>query len=464
MHDLPAGCLPLQLTLPSPPPAPPQEPVAGLAAVPLLPGTRLLPGSSPPGPVSLAWSVVLDYRERCRLTYRVGTTTCEHVADCASHNDRHYLPLPPGAGPACPVEIVATDGPPLWVATAPGVAPCLVPDGPPADPLAAFLHILEHNCRGQFGWMGGCVLEAFAALAPHDPARWQRAWAHWLAPYLRPDGLRFQDRQGAPVTNELAHLELTLPFASLLRHLPSHPANALAERFWRAHQPLPGIIQDGRFTSAEANYTVAYPLMVLATQRGDEALRELAIRQLRYRRIRLAVDGRVYARNPRVDPAFPNWCRGVTWYLLGLVQTLLASGTPTAWPDLAEHLAERADWLARLQLPSGLWPNFLDEPALPPDTSGSAGLATVLLLATQHGLAGADYRAAARRCWDGLLPCLHADGWLGGCAPDNKRGEAVQRQPGRTTTIFAMGLAGQLAGHLASAGLLCLSPTPPPHA
>ena len=74
--------------------------------------------------------------------------------------------------------------------------------------------------------------------------------------------------------------------------------------------------------------------------------------------------------------------------------------------DLIIYLQRFAQWAIALQRPDGLWSVFADEPALTPDTAGSAGIAAALALGAKHGWLDDQAKAAARKTLAGLQPHL----------------------------------------------------------
>lgn len=422
-----------------------QSPLAGRQAVPLSPGTRLYWAAD----TQTRWlsaGLARDYRESCTAhLHRSDGQTFVWDADFGSHAQRLHLAVPPGV---THVEVSAVEGAAaLWVLHDPaadsGASLNLQPVPAEGDGAVAFKQRLAESGIAQFGWMLGCVLEACEALAAVDnDYDWAAARTRYLAPYLTDDGFRYQDPRGRLRHNVFASIETSLPMATIARRYPDHPALDAAQSFWLAHQQTDGLIIDGQTISTEGCYTVAYPMLQLALLRGDAALRETALAQLTLRRQALRTRDAVYLRSGPQGRTYRNWTRGIAWFLLGYANVLRLAPDVTA---IATDFAADCAWILAHQRADGLWSNFLDEPELPPDTSGSAGIAVALLRAARLGLmdaARAD--AAAEACWSGLLAALHPDGWLGGVAPNNKRGEAAQHGRRRTSEAFALGLMGQL--------------------
>jgi rhamnogalacturonyl hydrolase YesR len=322
----------------------------------------------------------------------------------------------------------------------------------PADPAAAFFAALASPASLQpFGWMEGCVLDGLYDLRERTrEPRFHRALQIHLDAFLPEGGkLVYENPRGEAADSTIITIEATLPFALFAKIDPVHPLLGLATDFWRAHTTKSGVIQDGETLSAEGAYTVAYPMAVLAAQRGDGDLARLAAEQLRVRQRRLWHDGALWLRHTDRDQrTFRNWARGVAWYFLGLVR---ATEALHAFMDTAEFEAEvrtTAKFVRALQRADGLWSCFLDDVAAASDTSGSAGIAAALARGARAGWLDEADHALAARTWSALLGHLTPDGLLGGAAPANRGGESLQRSAHRVLSPMGMGLMGQLAAAL----------------
>lgn len=387
-----------------------------------------------------------DKRQKCSFILRSPDRSWEYLlnADFCSHGQRFHIVVP--AGYDC-IEVEALEEDRcLWVLDDPERLPASVPalwpkhDG--IDVVSRFFQRLETDCLAQFGWMGGCVLQAFESLAQAgDAPRWENAITNWLNPFLDEQHLVYQDPHGKPLTDQFNTIETTLPIATIAKRLPAHPIVDTTIRYLSDEASLGA--------TCEGCYTVAFPLMQIGQARNDSALMHLAFEQLQHRRTRLCVDGQIYLRFRGTHHTYRNWSRGIAWYLLGFAECIHLSDRTGPWVDAGEHLAERSRWILKYQRKDGLWSNFLYEPELPPDTAGSAGIASALLKAHRLGLIGPEAIEAAERCWAGLQAHIFTDGWLGGTSSSNKRGESVQHSPNRSSETFGMGLMGILAGLLA---------------
>ncbi|MDY0166954.1 MAG: glycoside hydrolase family 88 protein [Thermoguttaceae bacterium] len=301
-----------------------------------------------------------------------------------------------------------------------------------------------------FGWQSGCVSEGLLDLAEaRKDGAFLKAVDRYQAMYFTRDGVFFESPRSNPVRNRVGGIEEPLPWATLARRNPQHPAVKLALDFLPSRaDPAPVIAKGGHLTT-EGNYTAAYPTAVLARAFGRADLAALALRQLDARRQVNVIDGDVYQRaNPAGQRRLRNWCRGVCWYYLGIVRTLQALGDARAQAEWLPEVRRMADFLLKTQRPDGLWGNFLHDAEALPDTSGSAGLAAALARAHRAGWLKDDARAAAQHALGGLAVHLTPDGLLGGAAQSNKGGDGLQQGSYRVIYQMGMGLKAQLMAAL----------------
>lgn len=243
-----------------------------------------------------------------------------------------------------------------------------------------------------------------------------------------------------------------LPFAALAKLDPQSPLLDYAVTSLLKRKDAEGCIQDGQHTSSEGAYTVGYPLAVIAAQRKDDALEQVALDQLSVRQARL-FDGRSFWRTSETkDGAVKKgnraWARGFAWQFLGYARTLREIKHRS---DLAPHIAafqQLAAWVLPHQRPDGLWSVILDKPELTPDTSGSAGIAAALAIGAQQGWLDGAAKFAAAKTLTGLKRHLTADGMLGGVSQANKSTEDLQRGTYRVIYQMGMGLMAQLIAAL----------------
>ncbi len=314
-----------------------------------------------------------------------------------------------------------------------------------------FARMRSLACVQQFGWMEGCVLDGLLDLAvlPQHAAMRATALQH-LGLFFRDGKLIYENHLSAPSDGRLYGIEGGLPFAALARVEPSSPVLDLAVQFWRSRLHASGSIHDDVTMTSEGAYTVGYALAEIAQARHSEELMTLALAQVRLRQAAL-FDGKEFWRthDDKGKRGNRNWARGIAWQILGLARTLVVAKARADVADLVASLQQMSNWAMRLQRPDGLWSVFADEPALTPDTAGSAGIGAALAIGAKHGWLGAEARAAAQRTLAGLGRHLTADGLLGGVSQSNKGGEALQRGDYRSIYQMGMGLKAQLMAGLA---------------
>lgn len=336
---------------------------------------------------------------------------------------------------------------------------------PPPDPVqlphvliarkGSELEQFEKRLRGLvmlqgFGWQSGCVSEGLMDLAEArgDDSLFE-ALDRYQDMYFTDDGVFFESPRSRPMNNRVGGVEEPLPWATLARRKPDHPALRICADFLPRSTDSTRALEEDRQMTTEANYTAAYPGAVLSKVLGRAELAELALRQLDHRRQSNVHGDRILQRGNRSgEGRLPNWCRGVCWYYLGIVRTLLALDDEQAAAAWKPEIERVAAFLIEHQRDDGLWGNFIHDPDAVTDTSGSAGVAAAMVRAHQAGWLGADALAASRRTMDGLVAKLTPDGLLGGAAQSNKGGDGLQRGDYRVLYQMGMGLMTQLMAAL----------------
>ncbi len=319
-------------------------------------------------------------------------------------------------------------------------------------PLEHFFARLASSASIQlWTWTEGCVLDGLLALDRAFPGRFAAGLQSHLNLYLNPQNqVQYQSSVRSP-----RGIESTLLHGVIAQLDSQHPILESVVDFWLSHRNEQGVVVDDDLElggghklpsciTAEGAYTVAYPMMVIAQQRRDAYLAELALHQLRIRRDALVMGDDLYLRAfPDGSKTHRNWGRGYAWYMLGLIKTLLLAPDH---PDLVAEFQRISAIVMRLQQDNGLWPCFLGEPDSGDETSGSVGIAAALAL-------GADMlppasRQAAIRTATALENRLTPDGFLTGVTQGNRTGEALQRSGYRVIYQFSMGLMAQLLAAL----------------
>ena len=310
-------------------------------------------------------------------------------------------------------------------------------------------------CVQTFSWQGGCVLDGLLDLSARPAhATLKEAARRQLARFVIDGKLIYENHISAPSDGRIYGIEGTLPFAALAKLDPQSPLLDLALGSWAKKHDAEDAILDGQHTSSEGAYTVGYPLAVIARLRKDDALEQLALTQLRVRQARL-FDGKMFWRTSEpkdgaIQKGNRAWARGVAWQMLGFARTLRELKHRSDLAELIASFQQLAAWILPYQRADGLWSVFVDQPALTPDTSGSAGIAAALAIGAQEGWLDATARTAAVKTLAGLKPHLTPDGFLGGVSQANKGGEGLQRGTYRVIYQMGMGLMAQLIAALPS--------------
>lgn len=340
---------------------------------------------------------------------------------------------------------------PLWIFSGP-------PEG--ADNMAFVPHILHSsNEKGKtdhflncftsinsvqaFGWREGTVLDGLWQLYSRkgNKKALQTIHNHLGLFFDDKKNLIYETSQSFPRDNRTDGIESTIPFATLARLDADHPVLQIVLAAWESYTKPNGMVIDGEMISAEGCYTVAYPMAVIGKIRQDHQLQQNALEQLRHRLV-LLHNGKIYLRNTAGNYSYPNWARGVAWFLLGFARTL--SELKSEDQELVQKFREAAEIALSMQQEDGLWNCFMDQPESLPDTSGSAGIAAAILTGFEIGILPKHYKTQAKKCWNGLQNYITPDGFLKGVAQDNRGGVKLQMSDYRVIAQMGMGMMVQL--------------------
>ena len=367
---------------------------------------------------------------------------------------------------------IANDEDPLFiVATSkelPEIGPHLFCSDDTARPLT---HFFDKVCSlaslQPCDWMETCVLDGIRDLRDIGLTAQANAalTAHLETFYQVDNNFIYEDLRGHPNDNQACGEENGGHAAIAATEIKEHHGIDLACRFFREHWNESMQAIGDRQIAAETAYSIAYPMMALADNAHyqTQGFTEKALQQLRCCRDKLVADGHLWLRYNLNSGKrmFPSWSRGVAWYLLGMVRTLILLPADERPEDLIAEIERCATWTLEFQLANGLWPCFLREADITPDTSGSAGIAAAIALAIKHTMiSGSAYSIAAARAHQGLITKLTPDGWLTGVAPSNKAEYVhldIQRMDYRIIGPWGMGLMAQL--HAAVIGKVLTTPT-----
>lgn len=306
-----------------------------------------------------------------------------------------------------------------------------------------------------FGWLEGCVLEGLGELARRVPAWKERAEAAieaHLDHFFIGEQMIYVGPRSERVVDLWNNNEHGLMMPTLIRYRPRHPAVGRFSKHWVGYLRSQ-VERLGRNISCEGCYTLSYPVALLSCLHNDEGeLLELALDLLllHQRCLKEGDDIYLYYAYESKERIYPNWLRGVAWYLLGHVRVLaIVRERHYVSPKIAKVEQELREGILRmlpLQNASGLWSNFARESETGDETSGSAGVAGAMLLAAELGYADEAAVVAARRAQKALEAYLSPDGLLSGVSQSNKSegGEPLQRYGFRGRSQMGQGLAVQL--------------------
>lgn len=327
------------------------------------------------------------------------------------------------------------------------------------DPKAAFRkNFLSLNCILPFGWMSGCQTEGLRELAESGDAEAGSALRAHLDFFLDDEkGVVFNDARSNLRENGNFHSrEDFLPFAAIASVYPEHKAVPMFLEWVAPHMERSAKIPPNRrFLSTEMCYTYTYPLMKIATARGDAKLAQTALDEI------LAVVDRLVCPDGGIcqsvqanrNPKLKNWGRGAAWYMLGIAQTLRAlGGSPLKNAGLngvervKKAFAGGAEYLSRFQNPDGSWHCFADDPATLPESSGTAGIAAAFALGAESGLLDSSYMARAEKALEWFMSPqnIEPDGFSKNVTQSNRIGDAFQRSGYRVIMPISSGLAAHV--------------------
>lgn len=321
------------------------------------------------------------------------------------------------------------------------------------DPAVSFRqNLLSLNSFSPFGWMGGSVQDALLEMYLRGDLAALPVLKQQLDNYLDEEkGIRFENPHTEPLDGAFNSIEDFLPFAAIAQCYPDHPSVQLAVDFLKGKEREDLLIASGNHVTTEGCYTVAYPLAVIAVQRGDRAMAHTALMQLVHRMRFLSDETAIYQRSGLDgQKGYRNWGRGAVWYLLGMIKTL-AVLKKSPFEDMPEITVLEKEFqraiavLLPWQNQQGLWYSFLDRPDTGVDTSASAGIAAAIGWACEMGVLDRAYLQNALHAYEGLLPYLTPDGFLTAVSQINRGGEALQSGGYRVISQFGMGLLAQLA-------------------
>ena len=311
-----------------------------------------------------------------------------------------------------------------------------------ADFLQSFMSV---DSIQAFGWREGTVLDGLWQLySLKGEERALAAIKEHFDLFFDGENLKYENSRNDPRDNEIDGIESTIPYATLARISPHHPILKTVIEAWDSYTQENGMVTGGSTITAEGCYTVAYPMAVIGKAWNDGGLKKRALEQLRHRcvliekeklNLRYHTDTGTYT--------FENWARGAAWTLLGFARTISELKDEIQDEEIIQTFKKGVDNAIAMQQENGLWNGFMDADNAP-DTSGSAGISTAILIGIREGLLPKTYRRYAEKCWKALSDYLTPDGLLKGVSQDNRGGVPLQRGDYRVIAQMGMGMMAQL--------------------
>ncbi len=303
--------------------------------------------------------------------------------------------------------------------------------------------LLSMESLQSFGWMQGVVWDGLLEMS-NTSKRAKTVLTQQLDLFFKENSLVYANLNNIKSVGKISTVESILPFAILAQTNPTHPLLKTAIEFCEKHANTEGVIADGtddnRMVKTEECYTASYPLAVLAKTLNRPELANLAIKTLKSRIYTLEKNNSIYQRGTeKGELFFENWGRGVAWYLLGLVKTLVHLPDNEETKTIKISLQKSVEKVIAYQQNNGLWFNFFHRPETGFETSGTAGIAAALSYGFAHNLLGENAKNAATKAQNTLLNYMTPDGFLTGTAQVNKGGNALQENGFRVISPYTLG-------------------------
>lgn len=312
--------------------------------------------------------------------------------------------------------------------------------------------LLSFSSLSTFGWMEGCVLDGISMMAEKN-ASYKKILQQHFNKYFANNGLVYETYNNERIHGKVDSVESLLPFALLALQQPRHVMLQKAIDFCLSKADASQVVADTMngqpVFKTEECYTLSYPLALLGKQFNNPGLEKMAIVNLQQRVKLLTTPDYIYQKKELSGKAsFPNWARGVGWYLLGLAKSLPVLPRQPETDELRMDFQQAALMVIRHQRTDGLWNCFLHQPETGIDTSGSASIAAALAYGYSKQLLPTVCIVAAEKCNQGLKKYLSPDGYLKGSAQVNKGGEALQRNGFRVISPYTLGFLAILNASL----------------
>lgn len=304
-----------------------------------------------------------------------------------------------------------------------------------------------------FGWAEGCIWDGLQDVLKNQA---RELILKRLDHFTDHAGhLNYLVSHNHRIQNQIFNVETILPFGILAHIAPGHPLVEKALSYCLSFADQDGVIAHKTATETkfktEENYTLSYPLLLMAKQSADARLIDMAVANL-LRRMQLlhSENGIFHRKVGDSPPVYLNWARGYAWYLLGLAKSLkLIPEEHPHYSTLLHEYRNATNMALRFMDGQGMFRAFLHETDTGADTSGTAGITA----ATAYGIANGFLprhlyapvvRKTLRHLWTHYLT---PDGYLKGSCQLNNGGEELQKSDFRTISPYTLGFLGTIIGN-----------------
>jgi rhamnogalacturonyl hydrolase YesR len=309
-----------------------------------------------------------------------------------------------------------------------------------------------------FDWLEGTLLDGmheYYLRKKHKPVL--KTINNHLDRYLVDDkNLFYVDLSSRPKDNIFNNLERGINFATIAKYRPNHPSVNLFIDFCKSRFDENNKFKPDHLTT-EGNYTLAYPLAVLANKKNMPELYEMALIETEERINLLTGPDYVYRAgsktkgNPEINR---NWSRGFVWFLLGLIRTIeVLKYSQFKDDERLKKLEETYKYYANLALKHQQvdysWKSYLDIEDTEFESSGTAGIGAALAHGARLGYLPNFSKNDLRNIYSRLLKTITPDGFMNGVSQHNAGSmELMQKGKYRVISQYSLGFMAHIKAHL----------------
>jgi len=305
-----------------------------------------------------------------------------------------------------------------------------------------------------FGWPEGCLWDCIYDLGEVFPKIESARIIQGRLNYFKNDknNLDYLIHHNIRLSNEIFDVETILPFGVFSKFMPNDTLVKQALNFCLSQMNENGIIThnvgEDIKVKTEENYTVSYPLLLIAKNSNNPQLVDIAVKNLLYRKSLLSAENGIYHRKIGANnPIYLNWARGTTWYLLGLAKSLkLIPRNHPKYNELLTEFQTVSSKIARMADSNGMYRAFLHDKSSFYDTSGTSGITAAFAYGVKNDfLSQSEFSPLIKKSINELLTnYVTPDGYLRGSTQINNGGEELQSSDFRTISPYTLGFVGMI--------------------